>query len=291
MLNALYTLCYKDALEIDPTLIDGINWDTVEHTNKLKEMIYAKYFNYEISGETIGEQKIFMEQKFNQYKDYYAEMLAAYETSIAWLDGEITSHSEESEFAESGSETTTDDTELTHGHTETNSGNDVNTIQHGHVQTEGGNDTTTQTKGITETTTTEREEEVTRTRYDLPRSVASQMHATEIVKEKPDGATNTTTVTPGDGEDETTVDYGHTLTNTGTDTDTLAHGKKITHGGKDVTDRDISVTKSKSGDNSHSATTKVADLINQKDRYLKLIRSLYAEFADRFLPCFITMFS
>ena len=291
MLNAIYTLCYKDALEVDPTLLDGIIWDTTEHTKKLKEMLYAKYFNYEISGETIGEQKIFMTQKFNQYKDYYSEMLDAYETSIAWLDGEITSHSEEASFGETATETTDDSTELTHGHTEENSGSDVNTLLHGKTQTESGTDTSTLTREISETTEVTRTEEVTRTLFDLPRSATSEMHPSQITKEKPDGEPNTTVVTPGEGEDETSVTYGRAVTDSGTDTDTLSHGKKITHSGKDVTDRDVSVEKSKSGDNSRSATTKVADLITQKERYLKLIRNLYAEFADRFLPCFITMFS
>ena len=259
MLNAVYTMTYKDALEIDPTLLNGIVWDTPEHTSKLKEMIYAKYAIYEISGETIPEQRLFMENKFLQYKDYYAEMLEAYETSIAWLDGEITSHSESSEFGETATETTDDSTELTHGHTETDGGSDTNTIQ----------------REITETTTTERTEEVTTTLFDLPRSASTENHPSRITKEKPDGEPNVTTVAPSDGEDTSTVDYGHTLT----------------HGGKDTTDRDISVEKSKSGDNSRQATTKVADLITQKERYLKLIRNLYAEFADRFSPCFLTLFS
>lgn len=259
MLNAIYTMCYKDVLEVCPTLLDQIVWDTPEHTEKLKEMLYSKYFNYEISGETIGEEKLFLTEKFNEYKDYYAEMLGAYETSIEWLDGEITSYSEESSFSEDGSETTSDDSSLTHGHTETDSGTDTNKVE----------------REITETTTIQRTEEVTTTRYDLPRSSSSENHATQIVKEHPDGEPNTTTVAPSDG----------------TDTSSLEYGKVKTHGGKDSTERDIEKTTGKSGESSKSHTAKVADLINQKERYLKLIRNLYSEFADKFKPCFITMFS
>lgn len=89
MLNANYTICYKDVLEIAPDILDNIVWDTTEHTTKLKDMIYSKFFNYEISGETIQEFKLFMEAKFNQYKDYYAELLRTYEVSFDWRDGDV----------------------------------------------------------------------------------------------------------------------------------------------------------------------------------------------------------
>lgn len=291
MLNAVYTMCYMDVLAECPTLLENIVWDTPEHTDKLKEMLYAKYFNKEISGETIGEQKLFMEQKFIQYRDYYTEMLEAYETSIEWLDGEITTYSEEGEYSESTSESTSDDTDITHGHTETHSGEDERIIAHGHTETDSGTDTKTETKEISTTTTTTRTEEVTTTQYDLPRSATSENHPSRIVTEKPDGQENTVVVTPSTGEDISELAHGKVTTHSGTDTDTLEHGHVITHGGKDSTERDVSKSGSKSGSDNRSHTAKVADLIRQKERYLALIRNLFSEFADKFSPCFIDMYS
>ena len=88
-LKANYTMCYKDVLERCPHLLDNIVWDTPEHTQKLKEMLYAKYFNWEIAGETIQEFQLFMETKFNQYADYYAELLNAYDEAFDWKDGDV----------------------------------------------------------------------------------------------------------------------------------------------------------------------------------------------------------
>lgn len=88
-LQANYTMCYADVLTLCPDLLDNIVWDTTEHTTKLKEMLYAKYFNWEIAGETIQEFRLFMETKFQQYADYYAELLNAYEEEFDWKDGDV----------------------------------------------------------------------------------------------------------------------------------------------------------------------------------------------------------
>ena len=258
MLNAVYTMSYRDVLIEQPHLLDNIVWDTIEHTDKLKEMLYAKYAIYEISGETIQEQQLFMETKFNQYKDYYAEMLAAYETEINWLDGEITTASNSEEYSESGTETS--------GGTET--------LTHGKAITEGGTDTRDLTREISETTTVNRTESVTTENYDLPRSQPSENRPSSKSIVTPDGEDNTTVVTPGEGTDTSTLTYGHTFTNSGTDTNSKSN----------------ELERGKSGESTKSSSVKVADLINQKERFLKLIRNLYSEFADKFKPCFLDMY-
>lgn len=277
MLNSVYTMTFKDALDFDPTLLDGITWDTQEHTNKLKEMIRAKYYNYEISGETFQEQRLFLTNKFIQYRDYYAEMLMAYETSIAWLDGEIETIN--------GTDTTT------YGKKTNNTGTEA--MGYGHTITESGNDTTTETRDTTDTTKrgietkteTENWEEVTRTLIDLPRSSASEQRPTRIEKTKPDGAKNVSTnlIIDKDAED--------TLERDGTNEFETEYGHIDTHGGTDTKTLNTQTALSGSDANSKNMTRKTVDLITQKERYLKLIRNLYSEFADKFQPCFITMFS
>lgn len=210
MLNAVYTICYKDALELSPTLLDDIVWDTGEHTEKLKDMIYAKFFNYEISGETLPEQKLFMTAKFNEYKDYYAELLQAYEAEIEWLDGIITSESA------------------------SNSNNVTKTF-------------TPRVKYKTEETP---EVVSTNDTFDLPRSASSENRPSERRVSTPTG--KNTTTTEGVSGTDTTTDIGT--------------------GG-------------------HTITRKSGNPIEQKKEYLKLIRSVYSEFADKFKPCFLTMFN
>lgn len=210
MFNALYTMCYKDVLDVCPTLTDGIVWDTEEHTQKLLEMIYSKFFNYEISGETIPEQKVFMTAKFNEYKDYYREMLIAYETQISWLDGVIVS------------------------------------------------ETVGTTEGKVKTVTPRAEYEkietpeivVTGETYDLPRTASTENRPSSKTVSTPSG-TITTTNRGIDGEDTTQED----------------------------------------NDYNRELSRKEGNPIEQKREYLKLIRSVYSEFADKFKPCFITMFS
>lgn len=210
MLNAVYTMCYKDVLELSPTLLSDIVWDTPEHTQKLKDMIYSKFFNYEIAGETIPEQKLFMTMKFNEYKDYYAEKLNAYEQQINWLDGVISSDSET--ITEDKSKTFTPRSEY----------ESVDTP-----------------RVIT-----------TNEDYDLPRSTVSENRPSSKSVSTPTG-TNTKTTKGISGDDKT----------------------------------------DESNDITRSTDRKSGNPIEQKEKYLKLLRSVYSEFADKFKVCFITLFN
>lgn len=88
---AKFTMTYQEAIGIDPTITDGLTLDTESHTTKLKEMITDRYWNWEIGGETLGEFKSMLLHRFRTIKDYYIELIQAYETKINMLDGKITS--------------------------------------------------------------------------------------------------------------------------------------------------------------------------------------------------------
>lgn len=188
-----YTVSLLEAIDLlsdSGTLWENWEWDTTAHLEKLKDMIIAKFYNWEISGETLQEFKLFMYYKFQQYKDYYAEKLNAYETEIDFLDGDkrIT------EEATSASNTET---------------------------------STPRAKRQTET-------------YDLPR-------------------TDSTINRPSDR--------------------TISGGIE----GDDTVENE--------GEGSLERTTKGGNVIRLKKEYLDLLQSVYDQFADKFKPCFIDLFS
>ena len=88
---AKFTMTYQEAISIDPTITDGLTLDTEAHTTKLKEMITDRYWNWEIGGETLGEFKAMLLHRFRTIRDYYIELIQAYETKINMLDGKKTS--------------------------------------------------------------------------------------------------------------------------------------------------------------------------------------------------------
>lgn len=94
--TSFYTMPLVDAIEIledaGTPLYEDWEWDSSVHLEKLKAMILAKFYNWEIAGETLQEFKLFMYYKFEEYKDYYAERLNAYETEINFLDGDKTTY-------------------------------------------------------------------------------------------------------------------------------------------------------------------------------------------------------
>jgi hypothetical protein len=87
---AKYTIVFADVLKLRPTVLENIVMDTSEHTASIQAMLKSRYYNYEIAGETMGEFQEMLEMRFNQVKDYYIEMLEAYETKINMLDGRKT---------------------------------------------------------------------------------------------------------------------------------------------------------------------------------------------------------
>lgn len=210
MLSADYTMCLHDVLVLDPNLFDFVEMDTTEHSQKLIDMIKAKWNIYEISGETIPEFKLFMVNKFNQYKDYYIEKINAYEIQIRWLDGEINKD--------------------TYNLTEESDENYTPQVEY----------TTTDTPGVT----------MTDEHYDLPRSSSTENRPSSRDVSTPTGSTTRTVKPDGTHHDNTWKEH----------------------------------TKSGTVESTRS------DQIDQRDKYLNSIRSLYAEFAEKFKPCFLDMY-
>ena len=209
MLNAKFTMCFKDVYTIDPNLFDEMEMSSVDRLTNLIKMLKAKYDIYEISAETIPEFKLFLTNTFNQWVFYYEQMLDAYEEEFDWKLGDVES------------------VDITHDNDNTR------TI------TPRAQVTTTTTPGVTSTTED----------YDLPRSTSTENRPSSKSVVTPTGYD---TVTSGgvEGED-TVVDDG---------------------------------TRTKQGTRSH------VNLVEQREKFLKAIRNLYSEFADKFKPCFLDMF-
>lgn len=86
---AQYTQVFLDVMEDNPTFLDDLQLDTNEHTQKFKNALLSKWGIYEIGGETLPQFKLFLKQKFDLWKDYFIEMINAYETKINMLDGNL----------------------------------------------------------------------------------------------------------------------------------------------------------------------------------------------------------
>ena len=168
MLNANFTMCFKDVTILAPDIMDNLTMSTESRTNSLHSMLHAVYDNKEISGETIPEFQLFLEMKFKQYKDYYEELLDIYESQINWQGGEIL--------------TIEDDTTNTRTR----------------VYTPRAEYRTEETFEPSVTTTT--------TNYDLPRSASTENHPTTKSTTSPSGSNVSTTYTGGTSGTDTTAD-------------------------------------------------------------------------------------
>lgn len=85
-----YTITLHDLLINEPTLLDDLTLSTSDRTKKFKDMFIAKWDIYEINAETVKMFKLIITNKFNTLKDYYEELISAYETKINMLDGKLT---------------------------------------------------------------------------------------------------------------------------------------------------------------------------------------------------------
>lgn len=72
-MHAQFTMTLYDAYTKDDTFWDWLDFG--DYTEELKNAIIAAWDIYEIAGETINEQKKYMSNTFNQYKDYYKQLI------------------------------------------------------------------------------------------------------------------------------------------------------------------------------------------------------------------------
>ena len=87
---AKYTMTYREAIDTDPTCLYLLSLDTEAHTQKLRDMMQAVWWEHEIAGETLGEFKGMLTGRLNRNKDYWIEYITAYEEKINMLDGAVT---------------------------------------------------------------------------------------------------------------------------------------------------------------------------------------------------------
>lgn len=82
--KAKYTMSYQEFVALwtsTPTyntFMASITADFGQFAEELKTVLYARWHEYEIAGETVGEQGDFMLQTYYEYRSYYKEMFQTY---------------------------------------------------------------------------------------------------------------------------------------------------------------------------------------------------------------------
>lgn len=256
-----FTITLHDMLIEDPTFLDNLKMSTDERTTKLKNMFIAKWDIYEVSGETPKTAKLYIDNKFNMYKDYYEELISAYETKIEMLDGKLTSIEIDDTLS------STIDTNLT------NTGNSSENNTHN----DNGNDNHFIDKQDTynETNTNEQNKNLNVENYDLPRKTTSENSpSTRQVQDDTTGINISIDRTKNSHTQD-----NHTYTNSGTYENTIEDTR--TEVGKNTKEE----TKNK------TITTKGQEnVIELKKKYMELLRNVYLEFVNRFEPCFLSLY-
>lgn len=191
---ARFTMVFADVLREYPDILDPLSLDTPEHTNKFKDVLKGKFKLYEIGLET---PHLFQEALVNKLavkKDYYLELIHAYETQVNMLDGLVSTTTTEHEGNGSNSNTVTPRTKTESIH------------------------------------------------YDLPRSTASDNH--------PSSKDTTEVVNGTDSSSGTYLDHFE-----------------------------------------NESTTKTGNAIDQKVKYMKMLRNVWEEFVTEFKSCFLDLYA
>ena len=85
---AKYTMTLHDALKIDETLLDGIDYGEDEGmpelTEAVRKAVIARFDLYEIGGETLPEFKLYILRKFEQYSEYYKRLMLSAAELFDW---------------------------------------------------------------------------------------------------------------------------------------------------------------------------------------------------------------
>ena len=85
---AKYSISFKEFYEEEPTWLgSNLIMSTTARTDFLINALKAMWDVYEISGENIGEFKLFLLDTFNLHKKYYEEMLDNYEKQFDFTTG------------------------------------------------------------------------------------------------------------------------------------------------------------------------------------------------------------
>lgn len=85
-----FTMTYQEVVDIDATVPELMSFGDDTKDKSIRDMVMDMYWNREIAGETIGEFKNMLKHAFGSIRDYYSELIDAYQTKIDMLDGRKT---------------------------------------------------------------------------------------------------------------------------------------------------------------------------------------------------------
>lgn len=107
-----FTMTYQEVVDLDTTIPELMSFGDDTKDKAIRDMVMDMYWNWEIAGETIGEFKNMLQHSFNTVKDYYNELIDAYQTKIDMLDGRKTVITRDTTNTDKKTETTAS---TTHG--------------------------------------------------------------------------------------------------------------------------------------------------------------------------------
>lgn len=81
------TMTLRDALKRDEHFIDFLSLSTETQTTTLRNMFIAVWDIYELGGETMYFTQRMLKNKFDSIKDYYQNLINAYEQQLDYQDG------------------------------------------------------------------------------------------------------------------------------------------------------------------------------------------------------------
>lgn len=87
---AYVSITLRNAIELEPELLNDMQMKTPEQTNKFIEIFRARWDLYEIGGETIELFKSFIDERFKLKLGYYQQLIDEYEKEFNYLDGRKT---------------------------------------------------------------------------------------------------------------------------------------------------------------------------------------------------------
>lgn len=268
----------RDAMKYDTTLLDNLSMSTNDRTTKFKDMFVSMYRMKSIGSETVELFKIWIEDRFNEFKDFYEKKLDVYEDSFNYKDGVVTeiTHTDEGTNSKTG--------------TNTGSRNDTRTLNLTETVDQDTSDTNRKTGTNSDSGTFSNSEtgsdNSTKKDYNLPNKSVSQSDPKGYLTGETD-TTDANSVTRS-GNESATHNISETDTKTGTN-DITKHNTG-TDGNVETTSGSIS----ESGEYSKEATeTRKGDVnvIEQHEKMDNYVKNIYRDFCIRFNDCFSMIYA
>ena len=247
------SLTLRDVLKIEPTVLDNLSMSTSDRTIKFKNMFKAYYNSKSIAGETIELFKLWIEDKFNAYKDYYEDMLTVYEKEIALDDGIVTTitHTDVGSNTEEGTNSDTSSRTDASSNDESGTTSETDTLSESVVTTKNI-DTQNDTDNI-----------------ELPNRTTAGEYVSSRIKNSVD------------------TDETDNVADNKTETKSGSYQKGNDYSNESSIDNSGEYNKEGSYSKNISELRKGdVNVIEQREKALKYIRNLYLEFVKKFEDCF-----